>query len=352
MNDYGKILVSPNNNFVDVLRVINEGAKQISFVVSDEHKLLGSVTDGDIRRGILKGMTLDETIDKVMNKNPYYIKKGELTNNDRIKEIKALGIKIIPILDDDFVVVDVIEIDLLLARNRQDNWVILMAGGLGTRLRPLTENMPKPMLPIGGKPMLENIILFLKKQGFYKFIISVNYKKEIIQDYFKDGKDLDVEIKYITEDKQLGTAGAISLLDEKPTLPFIVMNGDILTTLNFNSLLDSHNSEEATATMCVRDFEYQVPYGVIKTIDQKLVGIEEKPVQRFFVNAGIYVLSPEVINYIPIDNFYNMTDLFEELILLDKQTNIFPIREQWIDIGSPMEYEKASENFDTFLVRG
>ncbi|MDF2946847.1 MAG: Nucleotidyl transferase [Bacillales bacterium] len=352
MNDYGKILVSPNSNFVDVLRVINEGAKQIAFVVSEDNKLLGSVTDGDIRRGILKGMALDETINKVMNTRPYYIRKGELTNRERILEIKALGIKIIPILDENFIVIDVVTIDSLIVSNRQDNWVIIMAGGLGTRLRPLTENVPKPMLPIGGKPMLENIILHLKKQGFYKFVISVNYKKEIIQDYFKDGNDLDVKIKYITEDKQLGTAGAISLLDEIPTLPFIVMNGDILTTLNFNSLLESHNKENAKATMCVRDFEYQVPYGVIKTLDQKLVGIEEKPVQRFFVNAGIYVLNPEVINYIPTDNFYNMTDLFEELILLNKQTNIFPIREQWIDIGSPIEYEKASESFDTFIVRG
>jgi NDP-sugar pyrophosphorylase family protein len=220
-----------------------------------------------------------------------------------------------------------------------------MVGGLGTRLRPLTENIPKPMLKVGDKPILQTIVEKFAEYGYTNIIMCVNYKSHIIQDFFGDGKEFGVNIEYIFEEQRMGTAGALSLLIEKPSEPFFVMNGDLLTNVNFEHLHNYHIATNSIATMCVREYDFQVPYGVVNIKDSKIVSIEEKPIHKFFVSAGIYMLSSEVLNYIPKNEFFDMPTLFEKLISLNKNTVSFPLREYWLDIGRMEEYKKANDEY-------
>lgn len=263
------------------------------------------------------------------------------------KRMRERKLKQLPIISNDNVLQHILFSDELELAIKKDNKVVLMVGGLGTRLRPLTETVPKPMLNVGNKPILETIIESFKNYGFSNFILSVNYKKEMIMDYFQDGTHLGVNIEYIEETKRLGTAGALSLLLERPMEPFFVMNGDLLTKINFEQLLDFHNETNSTATMCVREYEYQIPYGVIETDNHKLLSIVEKPVNKSFVNAGIYVLNPAVLNYVPSGDFYDMPELYKKLINEEEKVAVFPLREYWLDIGRMDDYEKANNEFDT-----
>ena len=221
-----------------------------------------------------------------------------------------------------------------------------MAGGLGTRLRPLTQDTPKPLLKVGNKPILETIIENFAKYGFVNITISVNYKADMIKEYFGDGSALGVNIDYIEESKRLGTAGALSLIKERPQEPFFVMNADLLTNVNFEHLLDFHLLERSVATMCVREYDYQVPYGVIETDGSLITSIKEKPLHKFFVNAGIYTLSPQVFEYIPKDEFYDMPTLFEDIIANNLKSVSFPIHEYWLDIGRMEEFEQAQNEYN------
>ena len=224
-----------------------------------------------------------------------------------------------------------------------------MAGGLGTRLRPLTEDIPKPLLKVGNKPILETIIKNFASHGFVDIVISINYKGDLIKNYFKDGSDLGVNITYVEENKRLGTAGALSLLADTPNEPFFVMNADLLTDVNFSHLMDYHCMGNSTGTMCVREYEYQIPYGVIQMENDCITEIVEKPINKFFVNAGIYVLSSKVFDYIPKDKFYDMPTLFNTLIKEKLKTLSFPIHEYWLDIGRMSDFEQAqSEYFRVF----
>ena len=220
-----------------------------------------------------------------------------------------------------------------------------MVGGLGTRLRPLTKDMPKPMLKVGNKPILQTIVEKFAEYGFVNITMCVNFNASIIRDYFGDGKEFGVNIDYVLEQKRMGTAGALSLLKERPSEPFFVMNGDLLTNVNFEHIFNYHTLHKATATMCVREYDYEVPYGVVKMNDNKITAIAEKPVQKFFVSAGIYMLSPEILDLIPQDEFYDMPTLFEKAIAQDKNVISFPIHEYWIDIGRLEEYQKANEEY-------
>jgi NDP-sugar pyrophosphorylase family protein len=220
-----------------------------------------------------------------------------------------------------------------------------MVGGLGSRLWPLTENTPKPMLKVGDKPIVQTIIERFCEYGFVNIVMCVNYKSHIIQDYFGDGSEFGVNIEYIFEEERMGTAGALSLLRSIPEGPFFVMNGDLLTNVNFEHLLTYHTESEAYATMCVREYDFQVPYGVVNIEGHNILSIEEKPVHRFFVSAGIYMLSPEAIRHIPENKFYDMPTLFEKLIEYKEKVVSFPIREYWLDIGRIEEYERANNEF-------
>ncbi|MFJ9501232.1 nucleotidyltransferase family protein [Brevibacillus centrosporus] len=344
MENWMNIIVQPDTPILKAIEIIDAGARQLALVVDEQKRLLGTVTDGDIRRGLLKGKLLSEPVSLVMNTYPTVASPFD-TRENILALMKVRQLHQIPVVDEEGRVIHVEMLNDLLRPKRKENAVILMAGGLGTRLRPLTQECPKPLLNVGNKPLLETILLNFIEHGFYRFYISVNYKADMIKDHFGDGSRWNVQIEYINEEKSLGTAGALSLLPEPPSLPFFVMNGDLLTKVNFEQLLDFHVAHQASGTMCVRDYDYQIPYGVVKVDKQRLVGIEEKPVQRFFVNSGIYVLDPAVIDLIPYNSFFDMPSLFEALMKQNKETIAFPIREYWLDIGRISDFERANIEF-------
>ncbi|WP_339261585.1 nucleotidyltransferase family protein [Lysinibacillus sp. FSL K6-3209] len=347
MKQWQKTLVNQNHTLLDTMKIIDDSSLQFAVVVDEEQHLLGTVTDGDIRRGILRGEGLDVTITSIMNPNPISARSGQKYH--KYKQImKSKMLKQLPIVDENNRIINILFTDNI-ETTLNKNTVVLMLGGLGTRLRPLTNDTPKPMLRVGNKPILETIIEGFKQYGYTNFIFSVNYKKEVIQDYFQNGEAFDVTIEYIEEDKKMGTAGALSLLKSRPTKPFFVMNGDLLTQINFDQLMQFHMEHDSVATMCVREFEYQIPYGVIETDGTDLVTIREKPIHRSFVNAGIYVLNPDVLDYIPQDEFYDMPSLFEKLIEENSKTSVFPIREYWLDIGQMDDFNKANNEFKELL---
>ncbi|WP_319577736.1 nucleotidyltransferase family protein [uncultured Desulfobacter sp.] len=343
METMESIIISPDNTVLDAIRVIDGVGTILTALVADEnHKLLGTVTDGDIRRGILNRISMDAPVKEVMHTNPV-----TLTVNDSESKINAafnkhLRCRVIPILDNQGRIVAV-KVGNSRFEKAMPNPVFIMAGGLGTRLRPLTNDCPKPMLHVGNKPILEIILNNFIDNGFSNFFISLNYKGEMIEDYFGDGSHLGVSISYVKEKKRLGTAGSLSLLDSKPKHPIIVMNGDLLTKVNFNELLAYHNAQNSQATLCIREHEFQLPFGVAEIDDYKLTGLKEKPVNTMFVNAGIYTINPDIIDLIPSNEYFDMTDLFSSLLEKRIKPSAFPIREYWLDIGRLSEYEKAEK---------
>jgi len=339
-----KVLLNPTSTIKEALKVINDGAMQIALVVDVEDKLLGILTDGDIRRAFLNDFELSDAIEDIIYKTPTVCKISD--TKEKILEI-AISKKLyqIPIVDDDGRLVGVEEVDELLKLNQKSNKVVLMVGGLGTRLRPLTDNIPKPMLKVGNKPILETIIANFKKYGFVNIILCVSYKSEVIIDYFKDGSEFGVNIEYVHEDKRMGTAGALSLIRDKLNESFFVMNGDLLTNINFERMMEYHLSNKSIATMGVREYDFQVPYGVVNVDGKDILSIEEKPVHKFFVSSGVYVLNSKSLAFVPEDEFYDMPTLFEKVIEKKLKSVSFPIYEYWLDIGRIEEYEKANDEF-------
>jgi dTDP-glucose pyrophosphorylase len=343
-----EIKIGSSTSIRKALEVIDMGAMKIALVIDENEKLIGTITDGDIRRALLKGTGMDDSISGIYNTNP--VVAGIDDSKEKIIDL-AISRKIfqIPLVNNLGQVVKLAEIDQLLERERHPNSVILMAGGEGRRLRPLTENTPKPMLRLGGKPILERLITSFKSKGFSNFYISLNYKGEQIKEYFGGGESLGVNIKYLEEIDKMGTAGALSLIEEQQSMPLLVMNGDILTGVDFEDLLNYHIKREASATMCIREYGMEVPFGVVGLSKSNIVSIEEKPVQQFYVNAGIYVINPEVIDYIPGDRRTDMTNVFEKLVADKKTILSYPIREYWMDIGKPEDFIKAEEDFKKYF---
>jgi len=345
MYQISEIKITPDVSIREALRIIDTGAMKIAIVVDEEGKLIGTLTDGDIRRGLLKGMELESPIRAIYNNQPIVVR-----NSDPKGKIIELAIthKVfqIPVVDEDGRVIRLAEIDQLIKQEKHPNTVVLMAGGLGSRLRPLTDHTPKPMLPIGGKPILETVISRFSKQGFSRFVIALNYKGDMIRNYFGNGSSMGVEISYLDEKQRMGTAGALGLLERAPNDSFFVMNADILTLVNFESLMDFHVRNSSDATMCIREYGMEVPYGVVRLNKDNIVSIEEKPIQQFYVNAGIYVLTPEILNLIPKGLPMDMTGLFEQAVEKGMTTLSFPIREFWMDIGKPEDYERANLDYN------
>ncbi len=344
MKNWEKVLLSPDKTIRDAIKVIDASALQIVLIIDPVRKLLGTVTDGDVRRGILKGISLDLPVTEVMNPNPTVANVGD-TRDNLLATMKLKEIRQVPLLDKDRCVAGIEVLNNLILPRERENRVVLMAGGMGSRLRPLTNDCPKPLLEVGNKPILETILENFIEYGFRHFYLSVNYKAVMVEDHFKDGSAWNVDIRYIHEDKAMGTAGPIGLLPEKVEHPLLVMNGDLLTKVNFQQLLDFHLEHQAQATMCVREYDFQVPYGVVRLEKHRLLQIEEKPVQRFFVNAGIYVLEPGALTHIPRGNHLDMTDLFAKIIAEGFETAAFPIREYWIDIGRLDDLERAKGEY-------
>jgi dTDP-glucose pyrophosphorylase len=343
MKNWKSIALKKSDTIIHALEVLNTAATKFLIVVDEQSKLLGTVTDGDIRRSLLKGVQIQQTLDQVMNTKPKTAASS--TSRAEIRRIlKEQEIQYLPVLDDKGHVLEIISLTEVASVEKKENHVVLMAGGLGSRLAELTENCPKVMLNIGGRPILETIIETFKAHGFYKFIISVHYKSEMIEQHFKDGSQLNVEISYIKEKTRLGTAGALSLYKSNG-LPFIVMNGDLLTKINFNDLVDFHLKHQNAATMCLRQYEHQIPFGVVVTEQDQVTKIEEKPIRRYFVNGGIYVLNPELLADVPENTYYDMPTFFENLIEKKFKVGAYPFYEYWIDIGRLDDYERAHAEF-------
>jgi len=348
MTVWKDIAIKSSATIHDAISIIDKGSMQIAIVTEESGYLLGTITDGDIRRALLKGISLDKPVDEIMNKSPITLPvsatHSEIHNAMKEKKIHQM------ILVNEGVVQNVVSIDDYLESKCRNNKVILMAGGLGTRLMPLTEDCPKPLIKVGNSPILETVIRNFQQQGFNDIIISVNYKGDMIKEFCGDGSRLGVNISYVNENKRLGTAGALSLIEDELDAPVIVMNADLLTRIDFKHFIDFHNMDNSQATMAVREYNFEVPYGVVKTDGAKLKSIVEKPQQSFFVNAGIYVLNPEVFNVIPKDEFFDMPQLFNRLIENDKNVSVFPLREYWIDIGRAQELERANNDYQEIFV--
>ena len=349
MNKWKGILLNPLDTLKTAIQILHSGGLRIALVVDSNNKLLGTVTDGDIRRSLIKHVTMDCAIKEVMNDSP--ITALESDSPDLVMSMmRDKSLLHIPLVSKDGILVGLEVLHHMLENKKYDNPVFLMAGGFGTRLQPLTEKKPKPLLSVGSRPILETIISQFIDAGFYNFYISTHYKAEMIRNHFGDGSDWGVNIKYLHEDSPLGTAGALGLLPDNFTkLPIIMMNGDLLTKVNFERLLDFHHEQGNIATMCIREYDFQVPYGVVSIKNQCIFSIEEKPVQKFFVNAGIYVIEPKLINSIDGNTYIDMTNLLENQIEKGECVSAFPIHEYWLDIGMKNEYEQANREVNGLM---
>jgi dTDP-glucose pyrophosphorylase len=347
MENFEDIIVSQDISIKVALEIIDKSSKQICLVVEDK-KLIGTLTDGDVRRGFLKGLDLESLIHTIVNRNP--IVCSIFDSKDKVLEIAVTNkLHQIPIIDNDGKLVGLNEVSELLKPRKRKNSVVLMVGGLGTRLSPLTENIPKPMLKVGEKPILQTIIEGFVKSGFVNITMCLGFKSNVIQDFFQDGKEFNAKIDYVIEKERMGTAGALTLLKSRFNEPFFVMNGDILTNIDFEKMLDFHHKSNAKATMCVRKYEIEVPYGVVNLNDEEITSITEKPIHNFFVNAGIYLLEPDCISLIPKNMFYDMPTLFEQLILNNEKTVSFPLKEYWLDIGRLEDLRKANLDYHSIF---
>lgn len=344
MKNWRRAVLRDGGTVAEAIRIVDTSGIQFCMVLDENDRLLGTVTDGDIRRALLKAIPLDAKATEIARREP---KSARLTDTpERLIEIMRVAvIRQLPIVDDGERVLDLVVLDDMLTPPKgRDNWVVLMAGGLGNRLQPLTADTPKPLLKVGNQPLLETILETFLAHDFRKFYVSVNYMADQIKAHFGDGGKWNCTIRYLEEDQRLGTAGALSLIGaiEKPV---VVMNGDVLTTINFASLLDFHDEQGSCATMCVREYDFQVPYGVVELENQRITSIVEKPTHTFFVNAGIYVLDPQVLSLIPQSSYFEMTELFAKVIARKGITAAFPIREYWIDIGKLEDFHRANGEY-------
>ena len=340
--NWRKAVLTANASMADAIAVLEESGLRIVLVCDDSGRLTGTITDGDIRRGLLKGFEQSARLAEIMNSNPTAIHADEDRENilDLMHRKKILHL---PIVDDNSVLIGLETLEHFFEAQRLDNPVFLMAGGFGTRLHPLTHEKPKPLLKVGSKPILQTILEQFVHYGFSRFFVSTHYKADMVRAHFGDGSDWGVDIEYLHEHDPLGTAGGLGLLDaQHKQQPMIVMNGDLLTRVNFQQLLEFHTAADAAATMCIREYRHTIPYGVVTTEGNRVAAIEEKPVSRYAVNAGIYVLGPEVLNAIPVNEHIDMTTLLQQTIASGANVVTFPIHEYWLDIGRMEDYERAN----------
>ena len=329
-----------NSTIKDAVKVLNDVALKIVLIADEFGVLVGTVSDGDIRRGLLEGLTLESLIDKVTHRNALVVNSEK---ND--EEIKYLMIKNrihqIPIVDDKNHIIGLHLWDEISAPKTYPNTMLIMAGGKGTRLYPQTEYCPKPLLPIAGKPILEHIINRAKAEGFSNFFLAVHYLSGMIEDYFGDGSHFGVSIKYLREESALGTAGALTLLEPLPATPIVVTNGDVLTDISYAEILNYHQEKKSQATMAIRIHEFQNPFGVVELKGHEISRYKEKPILRSYINAGVYVLDPLCIGLLKKSQYCDMSTLFETLIQSTKRVTAYPTHEKWLDIGRPADFQEA-----------
>ena len=322
------------------IRNLDQVAIKIVLVTNEAGELEGTISDGDIRRGLLRGLDLNSPIASVIHRNALVVPR-EMGREMVMQLMAANKIQQIPVVDEHQLVIGLHLWDEIATPPRRSSLMVIMAGGMGTRLRPHTENYPKPLLPIAGKPMLEHIIERAKVEGFSHFVLAIHYLGYMIEDYFGNGDRLDVRIDYLRENFPLGTAGALGFLNPRPAAPFVVTNGDVITDIRYGELLDFHMRHDAAATMAVRVHEWQHPFGVVQTQGIDIVGFEEKPVARSHINAGVYALDPDALDVLSADAHCDMPTLFERLLAQAKRTVAYPMHEPWLDVGRPEDLAAA-----------
>lgn len=340
-DSWQRSILSESATIHEAIERMNETAAQIVLVASSDGILQGTVTDGDIRRGLLAGMSLTSPLVAILHRDAL-VAPPQMSREDAIQLMRANRIHQLPIVDAGRRVVGLYLLDDLIEPEEKNNWMVIMAGGRGTRMLPHTESCPKPLLMVAGKPMLEHILARACQEGFRRFLVAVHYLGEMIKDHFGDGSRWGVRIDYLEERQPLGTAGALSLLTSKPTEPLLVTNGDILTDIRYRELLEFHQRHRAAATMAVRLHEWQQPYGVVETQGMEIVGFAEKPVVRSRVNAGIYVLEPSSLAALIPGEFCDMPMLFQKLQRSGARTIVYPMHEPWMDVGRPRDLDRAN----------
>ena len=336
-----KALLPADASLQQAIRNLDESGLQIALVVSTDDMLVGTLTDGDVRRGLLRGLNLNSSIDSITYREPLVV-PPQLGRDMVLQLMQANKIHQLPVVDEERHVVGLHLWDELMVPGRRPNLMVIMAGGQGTRLRPHTENCPKPMLPVGGKPMLGHIIERARAEGFQHFMLSIHYLGHIIEDYFGDGSRWQGQIEYLREESPLGTAGAIGLLNPRPEMPLLVSNGDVLTDIRYGELLDFHCHHGAAATMAVRLHEWQHPFGVVHTKGVDIIGFEEKPIALSHINAGIYVLEPSALDLLVAGEHCDMPTLFNRLRESGARTIVYPMHEPWLDVGREEDYYAAN----------
>ncbi|MDP2820550.1 MAG: nucleotidyltransferase family protein [Polaromonas sp.] len=333
-------ILPANATIQQAIRNLDQVSIKIVLVVNDRAELEGTISDGDIRRGLLKRLDLDSPIASVIHRNALVV-PPEMGRDMVMQLMVANKIQQIPVVDEHHHVVGLHLWDEITTLPTRSNLMVIMAGGMGTRLRPHTENCPKPLLPVAGKPLLEHIIERAKLEGFSHFVLAIHYLGHMIENHFGNGERLGVQVDYLREKSPLGTAGALGLLNPCPDAPFVVTNGDVITDIRYGELLDFHMRYDAAATMAVRVHEWQHPFGVVQTKGVEIVGFEEKPVARSHINAGVYALDPGALSVLIDDAHCDMPTLFERLQAKAKRTVAYPMHEPWLDVGRPSDFELA-----------
>jgi len=335
-----KYCISPDATIIQCMESMDKTGAGIALAVDDTFKLIGTISDGDIRKALLRGCSLDSKITQLINRNCFNV----LPTVPRVKVLdimQARRFEQVPIVDEQSKVIGMHFLHDMLGIVSSPSWAVIMAGGKGMRLRPLTENMPKPMIKVAGRPILERIILHLISYGINRIFLAVNYLSEMIEDHFKDGSQFGVTIEYLRENKPLGSGGALSLLPELPSHPLLVMNGDLIEDANFAKMIAFHNQNKFYATMGVYPYFHQVPFGCVDVENNSLSSLVEKPILEKTVNAGIYVLSPKAVSQIPKDTVFPITNLFEQALAKKTVCGAFILEKEWLDIGSPQQLRQA-----------
>lgn len=336
------LIVNESADIRQVMQVIDRTGMEVALMCDPSRRLLAVLTDGNIRRALLSGRVLSDAITDIGSRRYISVAPGT-DRHEAMQLMVERSIKCLPVVDDSGRVVDLYTLHGVLSGNRCDSWAVVMAGGLGTRLGDLTHGIPKPMLPIGDRPILQHIVEHLVAHGIHRIFLAVNYLGRMIEDHFADGHRFHCRIEYLRESEPRGTGGALGLLPQRPTAPLVVMNGDLLTRINVTRMLEFHRSQACMATMAVREHRVQVPFGVAQIADAKVTALVEKPVLDYQINAGIYILDPQLLGHIPSSGLFPLPRLLEDSIARGECVGAYPMREPWSDIGLPEEYRDGRQ---------
>ncbi len=338
------IELAPDSPIKRAAEIIETYSPRVALVVDADGRLLGTITDGDIRRGLLRGINADAPASEVMNIHPQVVRVTE-SRGQILPRMQTLRIRHMPVVNDQNRVIRLEVLPFFSSATRRTNPVVVMAGGEGRRLRPLTETVPKPMLPVGGRPILETIVYRLASQGFTSLYFSVNHCSGVIKQHFGNGANFGVDVTYLEEDRALGTAGSLHLMPQKPDRSFLVLNGDVLTTLDYSELLNFHQDSEATLTICAQTYQVAVPFGVLEIDDERVVALREKPLYDYFIASGIYALRPSALDLFEPGERFDMPDLVRRILETGGKVAAFPLREYWVDVGRMEDLSRARDEF-------